>query len=169
MNRDTFPRPSAGTGTTDRRLRTREPRGIIAAAEATVRLRPLVGREVTAADTSMERLVVAIAAHPVHLVVVAGPMTLVTGDGAIHLIDAPAGPEAIASMGRWLGRPLTGVAVEPSGTLRLECGADRLTVAADPEHESWEIRGMDGGLYACLPGGAISLWGPTPGRIPAGG
>lgn len=171
MSRDfTFHRPSAGAGSPERRaLRTREPRGIIEPAEATALLSGLVGHVLTAVDTSMERLVLAIATDPVHLVVIAGPTTLVAADTSIHLLDEPSSPEALSALGGWLERPLTQVAVEPSGTLRLECGGERLVVAADPQHESWEVRGMDGALYACLPGGAISAWGPTSGRIPVGG
>jgi hypothetical protein len=41
-------------------------------------------------------------------------------------------------------------------------------VAADPAHEAWEIRAMDGGLLVCLPGGAISLWTPTEGPVVSG-
>ena len=41
-----------------------------------------------------------------------------------------------------------------------------IAVAAEAAHEAWEVRGMDGGLMVCLPGGRISVWAPTFGRIP---
>ena len=61
---------------------------------------------------------------------------------------------------------MTAVRVEEVGTLVVECGAESIRVAADASYEAWEVRGMDGGLLACLPGGGISLWTPTTGHIP---
>lgn len=152
-----------------RPLRTREPRGLIEPAAASQRLAQLVGCTVTAADTSMDRLVMAVADDPVHLVVIAGTLALGSGDVAGARLAQPSSPEALQAVSAWIGRDLTAVAVEGSGALRLVCGSEQVVVAADPAHEAWEIRAMDGGLLACLPGGAISLWTPTTGQVAVGG
>ena len=57
-------------------LRTREPRGMIEPADSSRRLSGLVGRHLTTVDTSLERIVLSIAADPVHLVVISGPVQL---------------------------------------------------------------------------------------------
>jgi hypothetical protein len=61
---------------------------------------------------------------------------------------------------------VTDLRVDEDGGLHLTVEAYRLVVAAEAAHEAWEIRGMDGGLMVCLPGGRISVWAPTFGRIP---
>ncbi len=147
-------------------LRTREPRGVIDAAEATRRLRRLAGSTLTAVETSMGRLVAALATDPVHLLVLAAPISISTAPAPGAALAEPNSPEAAAALSRWIGRSVTEVRVEEAGTLVVECGAESVRVAADASYEAWEVRGMDGGLLACLPGGGISLWVPTVGHIP---
>lgn len=149
-------------------LRTREPAGLIGAADATDRLARFIGVELGAADTSMDRLVVAIQAHPLHLLVIAGPLSLTSADGTVSVCHAPGTPEAMAAVDTWVGHRITGAAVRPTGGLEITCAAGTLFVEADADHEAWELRGMDGGLMACLPGGAISLWRPTTGQVAMG-
>lgn len=107
----------------------------------------------------MDRLVVEIATDPVHLLVIAGPLILSTADGGVSVCHAPG--EAVAAVMEWRGRTITGAQVLASGGLRIDCAAGHLTVEADPQYEAWEVRGMDGGLLACLPGGRVSLWRPA--------
>ena len=147
-------------------LRTREPRGVIDAAEATRRLRRLAGSSLTAVETSMGRLVAALATDPVHLLVLGAPMSMSTAPATGAALAEPSSPEAVAALARWIGRTVTDVRVEDIGTLVVQCGSESVRVAADPSYEAWEVRGMDGGLLACLPGGGISLWTPTVGAIP---
>ncbi|MGB8022363.1 MAG: DUF6188 family protein [Candidatus Nanopelagicales bacterium] len=139
--------------------RSREPAGIIEPRDATARLASFVGRPLGRADTSMDRLVVEISTNPVHLLVVAGPLILTSADGSVAVCHAPG--VAVAAVMEWSGRPITRVEVLPTGGLRIDCGAGNLRVEADPKYEAWEVRGMDGGLLACLPGGRISLWTPA--------
>ena len=146
-------------------LRTREPAGIIDAHDATERLARLGGAEIGAADISMDRLVVAIQSQPLHLLVIAGPITLVSGDGAVAVSHAPGTQDALAALGSWSGRRVTGVQVRGNGGLEIATPGGALVIPADPDHEAWEVRGMDGGLIACLPGGQISLWRPTAGHV----
>ncbi len=144
-------------------LRTREPRGMIDPADSTSRLAGLIGTPLTQVDTSLERIVLSIAAEPVHLVVVSGPLQVSGPQGPGLTLE---GAQAAALLAGWVGRPVTEFRVDERGGLHLGLGAYRLTVAADSAHEAWEIRGMDGGLMVCLPGGRISVWAPTFGRIP---
>ena len=165
-------RPGTTTGSAvpaQRPLRTREPRGVVDPTEATRRVQSLVGSVVSAVDTSLDRLVVAVAADPVHLVVIAGTVSVQVGAGGAGIHPVPSSAEVVRAAATLVGRPVTALTVDPAGGLTLACGETVLAVAADPHHESWEIRGMDGGLLVCLPGGAISLWTPTAGRVPGQG
>ena len=144
-------------------LRTREPRGLIEPADATSRLAGLVGRPLSRVDTSLDRMVLSIAADPVHLVVISGPVHLSGPSGAAQAL---ASGQAAGPLAAWVRRPVTDLGVDSGGGLHVGLGADHLAVAAEADHEAWEIRGMDGGLLVCLPGGRISLWAPTFGRIP---
>jgi|APIni6443716594_1056825.scaffolds.fasta_scaffold199133_1 hypothetical protein len=144
-------------------LRTREPRGMIDPADATIRLAGLIGGPLVQVDTSLERIVLSIAAEPLHLVVVSGPLQVGGLQGPGLTLE---GGQAAALLAGWVGRPVTELRVDEGGGLHLGLGAYRLAVVADSAHEAWEIRGMDGGLMVCLPGGGISVWAPTFGRIP---
>lgn len=169
MNRGlTFRREAERRPSGVRVLRAREPRGLLDAGAATAQLNALCGYPLRAVDTSMARLVVAIDTRPMHLIVVSGPLTVASAGGVRSWPD-PTSPEALAGLTRWVGRTVTAVRVDPAGGLRVECGADSLLVAADPQHEAWEIRGVDGGLLACLPGGRISAWVPASGAAPSAG
>lgn len=145
-------------------LRVRTPQGLISAADATRRLSALVGCQIADADVSMDRLVVAINTQPMHLVVISGPVVISDTDALagtqVAVCQLPGSPRAVAIMDVLIGRTITEVGVAPEGGLRVgvECG--HIKVDADPTYEAWEVRGMDGGLLACLPGGAISLWTP---------
>lgn len=145
--------------------RLREPRGTISAEHATERLRPFVGALLGAADASMSRLVLAIATHPMHLLVVAGSvgieLSALDGSQAITVCHEPGSPEAVSAAAAVSGRCITDILVSKRGDLRIEFERGSLTVPSDPAYEAWEIRGMDGGLLACLPGGMISLWVPS--------
>lgn len=147
------------------RLRLREPHGLLTSDEATSRLLALVGSQVGAADTSMDRLVVAVTTEPMHLVVVAGPIVVANSgseSGAqVSVCHQPGTPEAVSAVHTLSGRVITDVVVTPAGSLRIGVEGGHLSVDADPNYEAWEIRGMDGGLLACLPGGTISLWAPV--------
>jgi hypothetical protein len=115
-------------------------------------------------DSSLDRIVLSIAADPVHLVVLSGPVSFGGPQG-------PGGPavecpQAVPVLSGWVGRPLTDLRVDEAGGLHLALGSDRVAVAAESAHEAWEIRGMDGGLMVCLPGGRISVWAPTFGDMP---
>jgi len=157
------PAPSPASATP---LRTREPRGLLDPAEATGRLAGLIGRTLTHVDISLERIVLSIAADPVHLVVLSGPVRM----GGLPPSGGPGttleGRRAVATLAGWVGRPVTQLRIDEGGGLTLGLGADRLAVAAEAAHEAWEVRGMDGGLMVCLPGGRLSVWAPTFGRIP---
>lgn len=144
-------------------LRTREPRGLIDASQSTGRLAGLLGRTLAHVDSSLGRIVLSIAADPVHLVVVSGPVRLGGGDGSGPTLECH---QAVAVLSGWVGRPLTDLRVDGAGGLHLALGTDHVHVAAEAAHEAWEIRGMDGGLMVCLPGGRISVWAPTFGDIP---
>lgn len=143
-------------------LRTREPRGLLDPGQATARLAGLLGRTLAHVDFSLERIVLSIAADPVHLVVLSGPVRLGGPQGSATLECH----QAVAELSGWVGRPLSDLRVDAAGGLHLGLGADRVAVAAEVVHEAWEIRGMDGGLMVCLPGGRISVWAPTFGDIP---
>ena len=156
------PRPVSGPVSATP-LRTREPRGMIDPAESTRRLAGLIGRQLTHVDTSLERVVLSVAGDPVHLVVVSGPVQLSGPQGAGVTLE---GGQAAALLAGWVGRPVTDLRVGEGGSLHLALGQYQLAVAAEAVHEAWEIRGMDGGLMVCLPGGRISVWAPTFGRIP---
>jgi hypothetical protein len=144
-------------------LRTREPRGLIEPADSAQRLSGLVGRHLTKVDTSLERIVLSIAADPVHLVIISGPVQLRGPNGPGIVLE---GGQAAALLTGWVGRLVTEFGVDEAGGLHVGLGDHQLAVAAEPVHEAWEIRGMDGGLMVCLPGGRISVWAPTFGRIP---
>lgn len=158
----TFRRDATRPATPERAVtRTREPAGLLDPEEASARLATFVGAELGAADTSMDRLVVAIGTEPLHLLVVAGPVTLTSADGQVAVCHLPGSPEALGTLTAWVGRRIESVAVLPGGGLQIQCRGGALTVPSDPDYEAWEIRGMDGGLLACLPGGQLSLWRPT--------
>lgn len=142
-------------------MRTREPAGLLDPVDASARLSTLVGAELGAADTSMDRLVVAIGTEPMHLLVVAGPVTLTSADGQVAVCHLPGSPEALETLAAWVGRRIDGVSVQGDGGLQVRCRPGTLSVPSAPDYEAWEIRGMDGGLLACLPGGQLSLWRPT--------
>lgn len=144
-------------------LRTREPRGLIDPTDATNRLAGLLGSRLSDVDTSLERIVLSIAADPVHLVVISAPVQLRGPDGPGVILE---GARAAALLAGWVDRPVTHLRVDELGTLCVGIGEYQLVVASEPAHEAWEIRGMDGGLMVCLPGGRISVWAPTFGRIP---
>lgn len=158
-------RPAPGSASTTP-LRTREPRGLLDPAAASDRLAGLIGRTLTHVDTSLDRIVLSIAADPVHLVVLSGPVRMAGQPGAAGSGLTLEGGQAVARLAGWVGRPVTQVRVDEDGGLNLGLGADQLVVAAEAAHEAWEVRGMDGGLMVCLPGGRISVWAPTFGRIP---
>jgi hypothetical protein len=78
----------------------------------------------------------------------------------------------------WGGEPLTGEAagallllnaravaaatVAPDGTLSLVLGEAELTVRPHELYEAWQVRGPDGLLVICSPGGeCIAVWDPT--------
>jgi hypothetical protein len=144
-------------------LRTREPRGLIGSSDATNRLSGLLGRPLTHVDTSCERIVLSIAADPVHLVVLCGPVQLSGPQGPGLTLE---GGQAAALLAGWVGCSVTDLHVDSGGGLHMRLGSYQLVVAPESLHEAWEVRGMDGGLLVCLPGGRISVWAPTFGRIP---
>lgn len=139
--------------------------GIIPAADASTRLAALVGRPFTGVQASTGRLVVRLGGSPAHLVVVSAPVWIGWNplEGAT---GEPADPRVVATLTAWLGAGVRRVEVQRSGALQLDIAGRLLRVDSDPQYEAWEVRGMDGGLLACLPGGAISLWTPTFGQIP---
>lgn len=78
---------------------------------------------------------------------------------------------------RWAGDPLTAGAagallplnlrevtssrIGPDGTLMLGLGSATLTVPPAPMYEAWQIRGPDGLLIVCSPGGDyVAVWEP---------
>lgn len=144
-------------------LRTREPRGLIDPAAATARLAGLLGTQMTHVDTSLERIVLSVAADPAHLVVLSGPVAFSGPEGPGVTLE---GGRAAALLAGWVGRRVTELRVDEGAGLHVGLGQHQLVVAPEPVHEAWEIRGMDGGLMVCLPGGRISVWAPTFGRIP---
>lgn len=158
----------AGSRSDDTRgpMRLREPQGVISSDNATELLLPFVGRAIGPADTSMDRLVVAIATEPMHLLVIAGPVVVSANDGSgsgsqVSVCHTPGDPQTVAGLDQLAGREITDAVVTPSGALRIGLQGGSLSVDSDPDYEAWELRGMDGGLLACLPGGAISLWTPA--------
>lgn len=163
------PRPGSRPGpvpTSTTPLRTREPRGLLDPGQSTARLAGLLGRALAHVDSSLERIVLSIAADPVHLVVLSGPVRL---GGPLAAGPSLECHQAMAVLSGWVGRPLTDLRVDEAGGLHLVLGADHVAVAAEAAHEAWEIRGMDGGLMVCLPGGRISVWAPTFGDLPRAG
>jgi hypothetical protein len=97
------PRPlPASTGP----LRTPEPRGLIDPDVATTRLAGLQGTQMAHVDTSLERIVLSLAADPAHLIVISGPVAF----------SGPEGPgEAAARELRALHRSAPSGAVRRSG------------------------------------------------------
>ncbi len=152
--------PAPGTATA---LRTREPRGLIDPADATARLAGLMGRRLVGVGTSLGRIVLSIDAEPLHLLVVPWPVQWTDAQGRSRSVE---GADAVGLLTGWAGRPVCELIVDDGGGLHVGLGDDRIEVAAEAAHEAWEIRGMDGGLMVCLPGGRISVWAPTFGRIP---
>jgi hypothetical protein len=144
-------------------LRTREPRGMMDPADSSRRLGGLAGKQLAQVDTSLERIVLTVAADPVHLIVISGPVQFEGPEGPGLTLEGARGAALLAG---WVGRLVTELQVDEAGGLRLGLGEFRLAAAAEAAHEAWEIRGMDGGLMVCLPGGRISVWAPTFGRIP---
>ena len=78
---------------------------------------------------------------------------------------------------RWAGEPLTAGAagallplnlrevtsgrISTDGTLMLGLGSATLTVPPAPMYEAWQVRGPDGLLIVCSPGGDyVAVWGP---------
>jgi hypothetical protein len=78
---------------------------------------------------------------------------------------------------RWSGEPLTADAagallplnlrevtsgrVAPDGTLVLGLGSATVTVPPAPMYEAWQVRGPDGLLIVCSPGGDyVAVWEP---------
>ncbi len=159
-------RPVAGPQVRGEGLRTREPRGLLDPSSATARMAPLLGRRVGQVRSSLGRAVLTIEADPAHLVILGGSVVLI-GAGGVQAGPSLAAQHAVSALAGWVGRSVSDLRVDPAGGLRLGTGPDRLVVAAEPEHEAWEVRGMDGGLLVCLPGGEISVWAPTFGSIPA--
>ncbi len=157
--------PAAAPRVLHEGLRTRAPRGILDPTSATARLAPLLGRRVGHVSSAWGRAVLTIDADPAHLVILGGSVLLIP-PGGVQAGPPLAGDQAAAALAGWSGGSVSDLRVDSVGGLRLGVGTDRLVVAADPMHEAWEIRGMDGGLLVCLPGGRISLWAPTFGEIP---
>lgn len=88
--------------------------------------------------------------------------------------------EVLDGHSRWSGEPLTADAagallplnqrditsqhIAQDGTLVLGLGPATLTVRPHPMYEAWQIRGPDGLLIVCAPGGEyIAVWEPEPG------
>lgn len=78
---------------------------------------------------------------------------------------------------RWAGEPLTAGAagallplnlreltlgrITPDGTLILGLGSATITVPPAPMYEAWQVRGPDGLLIVCSPGGDyVATWQP---------
>lgn len=162
-----YGKPAGSEPLSPRHLRTREPQGVIGPAEATDRLAALADHEVSGVESSLGRVVLALATAPAHLLVISGPISHIGPDGVLRVVADPGSQAAPRQLRQWVGRLVTSLEIEDSGALRIGLGHDQLWIPAAPDYEAWEIRGMDGGLFACLPGGAISLWTPTFGRIPA--
>lgn len=151
-------------------LRTRQPRGLLPATDATARLAPLVGATLAGVEVSLDRPVLVIAATPEHRIVTAAPVTITSAPAQREGGPGPASPRPARqrTLADLVGQVIHEVAVEPDGRLRLTTDWARVCVESDPHHEAWEVRALDGALLACLPGGAVSLWTATPGTIPAG-
>ncbi len=158
-------RPAADPAVRTESLRTREPRGILEPTSATARLAALLGRQVGEVSASLGRAVLTVEADPRHLVVLSGSVVLIAA-GGVQAGPPLVGDRAAADLAGWVGGTISDLRVDSRGGLHLGVGPDRLIVGADPAHEAWEVRAMDGGLLVCLPGGRISLWAPTFGSIP---
>ncbi|HEX5018716.1 MAG TPA: DUF6188 family protein [Actinomycetes bacterium] len=97
--------------------------------------------------------------------------------GSDHEVTIETPFEVIGADTRWAGEPLTAgaagallplnlreltsVQVATDGTLVLAFGAATLTVPPAPMYESWQVRGPDGLLIVCSPGGDyVAVWKP---------
>ncbi len=145
-------------------LRTRHPAGIITAAEATDRLTDMYGQVLRQVEASLGRLILEFQDDPVHRVVISGVLRVTESNGMISVHPDPSTWDV--TEGQILDRAVETQQVSAAGSLRLEIAGTTLQVDPDPHHEAWEVRGSDGWLLACLPGGALSLWTPSLGRIP---
>ena len=146
-------------------LRTRHPVGIITAAQATDRLTDMYGQVLRQAEASLGRLILEFLDAPVHRVVISGVLRVTEPNGLISVHPDPSTWEV--PEGQILNRAVETQQVSAAGALRLEIAGTTLHVDSDPHHEAWEVRGSDGWLLACLPGGGLSLWTPSLGRIAA--
>lgn len=162
---DRSPQSSRSPGAAPGPLRTRAPLGLVSASSAAARVAALVGSRISAVEESFGRAVLVLEARPLHLLVVAAPVSICAAGRADEVLVDPAGARAQARLRELVGHSVTGMTVEGSGALHVSLGADQLRIPSDPGYEAWELRGMDGGLLACLPGGGLSLWTPTFGVV----
>jgi hypothetical protein len=60
------------------------------------------------------------------------------------------------------GREVTSAHIGTDGTLVIGLGSATLTVPPAPMYEAWQVRGPDGLLIVCSPGGDyVAVWEPT--------
>jgi hypothetical protein len=102
--------------------------------------------------------------------------------GEAHEVTIETTLDVLEGESRWIGEPLTADAagallplnsrkissahIAPDGTLALRFGSATLTVPPHPMYEAWQVRGPDGLLIVCAPGGAyVAVWEP---ESPAG-
>lgn len=71
--------------------------------------------------------------------------------------------EAAAALLPLISREVAAANVAPDGTLTLVLGEATLTVRPHQMYESWQVRGPDGLLIVCSPGGEyVAVWEPAP-------
>lgn len=97
--------------------------------------------------------------------------------GDDHEVTIETSFEVVDSNGRWAGDPLTADAagallplnlrdvtsarVASDGTFVLGLGSATVTVPPSPMYEAWQVRGPDGLLIVCSPGGDyVAVWRP---------
>ena len=86
-------------------------------------------------------------------------------DGQLHWTGEPLTEGASAAVHPLQHREVTSAQVSPDGALALRFDAAALTVSPDPTYEAWQVRGPDGLLIICAPGGDyLAIWEPDGSR-----
>lgn len=82
-------------------------------------------------------------------------------EGETHWSGEPLTADAAGALLPLNSRTVSSAHVATDGTLALGFGSGTLTVPPHPMYEAWQVRGPDGLLIVCAPGGAyVAVWEP---------
>ena len=86
-------------------------------------------------------------------------------DGGAHWAGEPLTAEAAGALLPLTHREVMSAHIGIDSTLKLGIGSGTLTVPPAPMYEAWQVRGPDGMLIVCSPGGEyVAVWKPDAGR-----